>query len=144
MEVTQVPPFREEEVTTADIREHWHWVRQGIEEILEEHKHLTFIPEDVYAECKAGRALLWVGPEVWAVTTVERDQFTGAQTCLIWLMWSSSKSTPAIFKYLRVMENIAAKSGFQGIEARTPLKGLGKSLERAGWSLDHIVYRKEL
>ena len=40
---------RSDEPQLADIRDHWHWVRDGIQEILEDQKQLTFIPEDVYA-----------------------------------------------------------------------------------------------
>lgn len=143
MEATQARRFAEE-VTTGDIRKHWSWVRPGIEEIINSQKQLTIIPEDVYAECVAGRAILWVGPEAWAITTTEVDPFTKDQTCLIWLMWSSGKYSPATFKYLFGLEKLAIESGYKAIEARTPLKGLGKCLVRAGWSLDQVVYRKEL
>ena len=30
----------------ADVRQEWHWVKQGVEEILEEQKDLPFIAED--------------------------------------------------------------------------------------------------
>jgi len=45
---------RSDEPQLADIRDHWHWVRDGIQEILEDQKQLTFIPEDVYAACVNG------------------------------------------------------------------------------------------
>lgn len=32
----------------GDIREEWPWVRRGVEEILKQDPHLTFVPEDVY------------------------------------------------------------------------------------------------
>ena len=35
----------------GNIRQEWHWVKQGIEEILEAQKNLTFIAEDVYVAC---------------------------------------------------------------------------------------------
>ena len=39
---------RSDEPQLADIRDHWHWVRDGIQEILTDQEQLTFIPEDVF------------------------------------------------------------------------------------------------
>ena len=64
----------------ASIREHWDWVRVGIEEILAEQPQLTFRPEDVYAMCLKNDAHLWVAPQGFVISTTEVDEFTGNQT----------------------------------------------------------------
>ena len=50
----------EDTLSIGDIREEWWWIRPAIEELLAENPTLTYIPEDVYAEVKAERAMLFV------------------------------------------------------------------------------------
>jgi len=47
-------------ISPNDLRQWWRFVRPGLEQIL----HKTpegWIPEDVYADCLAGKSMLWVG-----------------------------------------------------------------------------------
>ena len=75
----------------ADIREEWSWVKTGVDKILEANKHLTYRPEDVYAACVGGQAVLWTTEEGFAVTTTEVDEFTNDKTLLIWIACAKRK-----------------------------------------------------
>ena len=91
---------RSDEPQLADIRDHWHWVRDGIQEILEAQKQLTFIPEEVYAACVNGEAQLWVAPEGFVITTGLKDEYARTSTLLIWIAWAEERGKDCVLKYM--------------------------------------------
>jgi len=128
----------------VSVRDHWEWVKRGVEEILAEQPQLTFRPEDVYAACLSEQAHLWVVPEGFVITTGERDQFTGSRTFLFWLVWAKERGQNFRDKYYPFFEHVARENGFQKIETRTPVSALEEYLVAEGWTKDTVIYTREL
>ena len=129
---------------SADVRSEWHWVRPGIEEVLKEHPQLTFIPEDIYTACATQRAGLWVAPEGFVVTTTEVDQFNGKKTCLIWVAWARERGQNCAVKYQEFFASVAAESGYDYLETRTPISAMEKYFLNTGWEKDTVIYTRKL
>ena len=134
---------RSDEPQLADIRDHWHWVRDGIQEILEDQKQLTFIPEDVYAACVNGEAQLWVAPEGFVITTGLKDEYARTSTLLIWIAWAEERGKDCVLKYMTFFSEEASKAGYIELEVRTPKSFTQRWLD-AGWKLDHSVYTRRV
>ena len=134
---------RSDEPQLADIRDHWHWVRDGIQEILEDQKQLTFIPEDVYAACVNGEAQLWVAPEGFVITTGLKDEYARTSTLLIWIAWAEERGKDCVLKYMTFFSEEASKAGYIEVEVRTPKPFPQRRLD-AGWKLDHSVYTRRV
>ena len=126
----------------GDIREEWWWIRPAIEEILADNPTLSYIPEDVYAEVKAERAMLFIAEGGFAVTTSEVDRYTGDKTLLMWIYWSQPRKAPALFRHMEGIRQVAEATGNSWIEARTKSERWGNALARRGWVLDDLIYRK--
>ncbi|SVD54103.1 uncharacterized protein METZ01_LOCUS406957 [marine metagenome] len=127
----------------ADIRQEWHWVKQGIEEILNEQKDLTYIAEDVYAECVNKTAQLWVAPEGFIVTTGYPDEYTESKTLLVWLAWARVKGEDCVIKYTPLLSRLAKEAGYDLLEVRTPIPVPERWLTD-GWRLVHAVYVRNI
>ena len=134
---------RSDEPQLADIRDHLHWVRDGIQEILEDQKQLTFIPEDVYAACVNGEAQLWVAPEGFVITTGLKDEYARTSTLLIWIAWAEERGKDCVLKYMTFFSEEASKAGYIELEVRTPKPFTQRWLD-AGWKLDHSVYTRRV
>ena len=134
---------RYEEPCLGNIRQEWYWVKQGIEEILEEQKDLTFIAEDVYAACLNNTAQLWVAPEGFVITTSCSDEYTDAKTLLIWLAWARAKGKDGVVKYTPYFSKLAKDAGYSMLEVRTPIPAPKRWLDN-GWRLDHYVYVRNI
>ena len=127
----------------ADVRQEWHWVKQGVEEILEEQKDLPFIAEDVYAECVNKTAQLWIASEGFVVTTSCSDEYSEAKTLLIWLAWARIKGQDCVIKYTPFFSELAKDAGFIMLEVRTPIPAPKRWLD-SGWRFDHSVYVRNI
>ena len=129
----------------ANIREEWHWVKQGIEEILHLDPNLTFRPEDVYHSVLSGESHLWTHPDFFVVTTFETDVFNGDKTFLIWLSWSRTKGLGNAAKHFTFFEGVAKQSGCQNIQVRTPHERVGEYIEQdLGWKCRDRFFGKDL
>lgn len=128
----------------ADIRSEWEWVNTGVREILQQQPRLTFRPEDVYAACVNGDAVLWVAPEGFLVNTAEHDEFTGEKTFFIWLAWSKKRGEQIGWKYIDFFEKTAKQYGFSQIELRTPIGALENYLIIDGWKKETVIYTRDL
>lgn len=133
-----------EEPLVGDIRQEWAWVKSGIDEILAEQPQLTFRAEDVYAEVVMGKAVLWVAPEGFVITSHEQDQFNGDMTFLLWLAWAKKRSQNCAIKYYDFFAQNAKEAGYKKIETRTPIQALEDYLLAEGWDKDTVVYTREL
>jgi len=89
-------------VKPEDLRHIWHLVRPGLLEVKEASQE-PWIPEDIYAECLAGRAMLWVTEDIdgFAVLQPQGD------TLHIWCGWGAWMMEDG-FKFLF---DIAKKGG---------------------------------
>lgn len=124
------------------VRDHWHWVRPGIEEILAEQPLLTFRPEDVYALCLEGKAHLWGAPEGFVVSTTQVDQFSGKKTFFVWLAWARERGNHCVIKYLPFFTAVAREHGYNEIEVRTPHPKLEKYLVDEGWQKETVIFKR--
>ena len=134
---------KSDEPQLSDIRNHWHWVKDGIQEILDDQTNLTFIPEDVYAACVNGQAHLWVASGGFVVTTGLTDEFTGQRTMLIWIAWAEERGKDCVLKYMSFCSEQASKAGYIEVEVRTPKPFTQRWLD-AGWKLNHSVYTRRV
>lgn len=128
----------------ADVRREWDWVRPGIEEILGNSKSLTYRAEDVYAACINQQAVLWVTSEGFVVSTTEVDTFTGKKAMFLWLAWAKERGNSLVSKYQLFFERVAREAGYSYLETRSPFLGLMPHLTENGWSVDTVVYTREL
>tara|TARA_B110001454_G_scaffold218590_1_gene247051 strand:- start:1006 stop:1419 length:414 start_codon:yes stop_codon:yes gene_type:complete len=127
----------------GNIRQEWHWVKQGIEEILETQKNLTFIAEDVYVACINNTAQLWVAPEGFVITTGCSDEYSDIRTLLIWLAWARVKGQDCVIKYTPYFSQLAKEAGYALLEVRTPIPAPPRWLD-SEWQLDHFVYTRNI
>jgi len=132
------------EPIVSDVRREWDWVRPGIEEILRNAKTLTYRPEDVYAACVNGQAVLWITSEGFVVSTTEVDHFTGKKTMFLWLAWAKEKGNSLVSKYQSFFERVAREAGYSYLETRSPFLGLMSHLETNGWTVDTVVYTRAI
>jgi len=128
----------------ADISENSYWVLPAVQEILDEQPQLKFSVEDVYNACHAGTATLWVAEEGFVVSTGETDQFTGDRTFILWLAWTMNRGQNCVFKYYDFFAKAAKEMNFKTVETRTPIRRLEPHLLAQGWTLDTVVYTREL
>tara|TARA_X000001382_G_scaffold5992_1_gene4870 strand:+ start:7296 stop:7727 length:432 start_codon:yes stop_codon:yes gene_type:complete len=126
----------------ANIREEWGWVKIGLQEILEENKHLTWRPEDVYAACVSGEAALFVAPEGFVVTAIRVDEFTGKKTLFLWAAWAKERGSRNILRYSPFFENVARELECTSLETWTQVDGLEPYLRSEGWRLDTRIYTR--
>lgn len=127
----------------GNIRQEWHWVKPGIEEILEAQKNLTFIAEDVYTACITNTAQLWVAPEGFIITTGCSDEYTEDKTLLIWIAWARIKGEDCVIKYTPLLSSLAKEAGYALLEMRTPILVPERWLTD-GWRFDHSVYVRDI
>jgi len=132
------------EPVVGDARREWDWIRPGVEEILRSSRSLTYRAEDVYAACVNQQAVLWITSEGFVVSTTETDTFTGKKTMFLWLAWAKEKGNSLVSKYQSFFERVAREAGYSYLETRSPFLGLMPHLESHGWSIDTVVYTREL
>ena len=128
----------------ADIRVEWHWVKTGVEEILAEQPQLTYKPEDIYAAVLMQKAILWVAPEGFVISTQEQDQFNGDMTFLVWVAWAKKRGDNCAIKYYDFFASNAKEAGFKKIEVRSPITAIEKYLISEGWQKDNVIFTREL
>jgi len=128
----------------ADIRMEWERVRPGIEKILADSPHLTFLPEDVYSECVNDRATLLTSPVGFLVLTTEADPFTRDRTLLIWLAYMYVKNTNSWLDHVEWFEGVARGLKCKFIEMRSTLPKMEAYALRNGWNLDARVFTREV
>lgn len=74
------------ELTPAQIRSEWDRVRPQLEGLA---KGQDWRPEDVYAECLYGRAVLYTCPEGFVVLKELVNQYSGEKYLFIWVACGS-------------------------------------------------------
>ena len=129
----------------ANIREEWHWVKPGVEEILHLDPNLTFRPEDIYASCVSGESQLWVHPNFFNVATIEVDQFTGDRTFLLWLSWAKERGGANAVTFASFYEDVARQYNCQRIETRSAqMPAVQYAVDKVGWDIREIIFGKDL
>lgn len=128
----------------ADIRDEWDWVQPALVELKEQIPSLTWRPEDVYAECLYGQALLHVASEGFVITNVITDQYTKERTLHFWICWAKELGGHNVINYLPFFENVAQQLECKRLEVWTPVDELEKYLQGSGWSLDTRIFSRRI
>ncbi len=140
---TQVENRLSDPVIT-NIRDEWDWIRPALVELKEQIPSLTWRPEDVYAECLYGKAVLHVSPEGFVITKVITDQYTKDRTLLFWIAWARELGGNCVIKYLPFFENVAQQLECNFLETWTPVDELESYFLQEGWSLDTRIYMRQV
>ena len=128
----------------ADIRDHWSWVKPGIEEILADSPHLSYLPEDVYAECISGKSALYVTPIGFAVVSVSVDEYSKERRLFIWLAWAKDRGEHKWLLYEDWLNLLAVDLECNRIEARSSVLELQPYALATGWDIDTVIYSREV
>jgi hypothetical protein len=129
----------------GNIRQEWHWVKPGIEEILHLDPSLTYRPEDIYASCISGESQLWIHPDFFNVATIEVDPFTGDKTFLLWLSWAKERGGANAVTFASFYEDVARQYQCSRIETRSvQMPAVDYAVEKVGWKIREIVFGKDL
>jgi hypothetical protein len=127
----------------ADIRAEWHWVKPGIEEILQDDPDVYEIPEDVYAACVNGSAHLWITDRYFVVTKMFQDH--GKKGFLLWYSWSKDRGAKYSVDAHPFFEQVARNNGCQFMQAQTSRDTLADHfINRLGYSIRTLVLAKTL
>ena len=129
----------------ANIREEWHWVKQGVEEILHLDRNLTYRPEDVYASVLSGESELWVHPNFFNVLTIQSDEFTGDKTLLLWISWAKERGGANAVTFAEFYEALARHYGCRRIETKSvQMPAVEYAQKEVGWTISEITFGKDL
>ncbi len=128
----------------GDIREHWHWVKPGVEEILATQPQLSYKPEDVYAECLYGESTLWVAEEGFVVARSYTDPYSGKKILFVWIAWAKEQGGKNVARYLDFVAEVAKSTEHSILEVRTPLDPMKPYLTSLGFEIEAVIYKKEI
>lgn len=127
----------------ANIREEWHWVKPGLEEILEHDPHVYEIPEDVYAACMHGKANLWVTDRYFVITQTFIDGTVPGFS--IWYAWSKDRGAKHSLEGHPFFERMARDMGCQVMQTQTSKPSLVTHfLDKLGYEVKSTVLVKNL
>ena len=128
----------------TDIRAHWHWIRPIIEDILMDCPQFTYIPEDVYAECKSGKAHCWVHSGGFLVSRFELDAYSGEKSFFIWAAGAVEMGHDLATRFGEFFKDVARQNDCRKIETGTGMAEVEAHLVHAGWTKNHTVFSQDL
>lgn len=127
----------------ADIRQHWHWVREGLEEILGADDNIYEIPEDVYASCMNGQTSLWVTDDYFVVTSFFTDRTVKGLSLLY--AWAKSRGNKHSVIAHDFFEHLAESNGCEIVQSQTSHPQIADHfVNRLGYEVKATVLVKNL
>jgi GNAT superfamily N-acetyltransferase len=99
----------------ADVRAEWHWVGPIINELLEDNPDVQAIPEDIYADCKSGKAHLWVSDHYVLITEFEVTEYSGEINLCISYAHAINRGQKLGIEVMDYLEEFARKNKCAGI-----------------------------
>lgn len=127
------------------IRSVWPMVRMGLEALAAK-VPVAWLPEDVYAECAAGNAWLYLptdGVTGFIVFKPQRRNYSGERELLVWIVWGQGQNL--LERYNADVEALARVHGFDCLTFWSPRPGLERVPERLpGWAKQTVVYERRL
>ena len=127
-----------------DIREHWHWVKHGVEEVIEK-TGATYIAEDVYAKCIYKDAHLFLNEGIFYIVTVTTDEFNMKKSLCLWITWASIVHTKKeLNNHINYFSKIAKEQGCSFLETGSPITKLGTYLVSIDFKPVVTWYKKEI
>lgn len=121
-----------------DWRPLWPWVEVGLNHIVSKTRP-TWIAADVYAELKAGVAVLMTLADERGFAVVKQLQDYDGPVMFVWALWGQDLA-PIQDEIQAEMEKLARDAGCKRIQMRSPRKGWG----RVGWTERETVYERDL
>lgn len=125
-------------LTLVDIRLAWDQIRPGLEETKEK-IGAPWRPEDVYAACLSGAALLYVGETGFVVVQPKADAFNGAPELFIWVAYARGQDN--IKRFQEAVDQLAADHEYTKLTMQTNRFGFER-LE--GWTQVATIYERVL
>lgn len=119
-----------------DIRACWEKIKPGLEQIRTE-MEADWRLEDIYSLCLYGKATLYTAPEGFIILVRMENEFTGEPYLYAMACHGQGQVQD---KYWPEIEAIARQARCGYVECLSPRRGL----ERTGWSLEHVCYRRTL
>ena len=114
----------------ADIRTAWDSIKQSVEQIRVDCK-VEWRSEDVYAQCYAGHAFLWMCDDGFMVVKIQCNQFTLAKELFVWICWSGHAK--GISEYMPDIKDFAAEHQCKKVVFGSPRKGFSKLADQNQW-----------
>lgn len=102
----------------------WPEVKEYIS-IVKEQQPDTWLVEDVYAEIKAGKAVLYVVDGGCCVVQPGKDPWTSEPYLHVWIAYCGIHG--AIDTYLPELDQIARNAGFKSLTLRSKRRGFAKA-----------------
>jgi len=121
----------------AEVDEHWEMVKEGLTAIAKKSPFDCEIGKIRY-DIRRGRLRLLIDPPRRGFLIVEL-KMQPAKHLLIWMAWGPNGEN-LTERYLPEIEAMAKQVGAKYMEIRSKRKGY----ERTGWTVDDIIYKKEL
>jgi hypothetical protein len=122
----------------ADIRREWDRIKGHVADILGDDER----PEEVYAECRSGKAHLYLCDHGFVVLKRYVRDDTGEPEVLIWLGYGEGGKDLANL-YLPELEALARKAGAKSLAFRTRRRGFERILNTR-WELRAVEYQVRL
>jgi len=121
----------------ADIDEHWDMVKEGLDAIMLKSPFDCSISK-LRADIKIGNLRLLIDPPSSGFLIVEL-KMQPEPHLLVWMGWSA-KGENLMESNMPELEDMARQVGAKYLEMRSKRRGY----ERTGWTVDDIIYKKEL
>ena len=129
----------------ANIREEWHWVGPIVSELLKDNPDVQAIPEDIYSDCKAGKAHLWVSPHYMLITEFEITEYSGERNLCIAYAWARERGNKWGREAIPYMEQVARQNNCAGITFGTRHQALIDYLcSDMGFRVSTQILKKEI
>tara|TARA_B100000508_G_scaffold20837_1_gene14216 strand:+ start:8020 stop:8448 length:429 start_codon:yes stop_codon:yes gene_type:complete len=134
------------DIKIGNIQKEWHWIKPELEELLTANPQLLYRPEDVYARCLYGESSLLLVDKGFIIVTITEDEVRDIKIFYVWIAKTLNKPTGLIeLKNIwKSLEILGKQSGCSTIETSTPIKRVGRYLEKTGWTLKTLEYTKDI
>lgn len=120
----------------TDIRTVWSELKPELEQLKKWGPYSRWIPEDVYADCRHGAALLFYEAPNFIVVKDEVEAISGRRILWVWL----AKGRGVIEMQPR-LDAFARNQGYDEIRFTSPRRGWERT---PGWQMIETTYRREL
>jgi len=145
MTATVVPLRKKFDVPEfTDIRSCWNTVKPGIEFVLKQNPHLTYMPEDVFSECVTGKSMLFTSALGFVVLTVQEDSFSDKKILVVWIAHTHQHGKHNWLDHIDWFEGVATYCNCSSIEAQSAIPELGQYLSTSGWKQEATIYTREV
>jgi hypothetical protein len=121
----------------ADIDEHWNMVKEGLEAIMRKSPFDCSLVK-LRADIRLGRLRLLIDPPKPGFLIVEL-RMQPEPHLFIWMAWSAQGEN-LMAECLPELEEMALQVGAKYLEMQSKRRGY----ERTGWTINDIIYRKDL